>query len=314
MITYNHEAYIGEAIESVLAQDFDEPIEIVIGEDCSPDRTREIVREYEAKYPEILRPLYHETNRGRRKNFLSTFRACTGDYIALLDADDFWNDPTKLRRQVEILRNNPDISFVCHAGNEFDQDTQSITRILRPPNVKDTYTVTDIATDNFIVSGSILFPNPKWKRIPALFRTVPYGDWAIHVLNAQHGPFRYIDEPMSTYRVHSGGIMHERRKERVHYLKEANAMARMLIPYVASEHQPAFHAGIIERWYRISYLSREQGDFRSARKFAEKAWRNRSSAHTLSTWTLLKTLLLACLPWLYRLLRPLELKLKRTSS
>ena len=88
MITYNHEAYIAQAIEGVLMQQTDFPIELVIGEDCSTDRTRAICLEYQQRHPGIIRLALRERNIGMMPNFVQTLQACEGKYIALCEGDD----------------------------------------------------------------------------------------------------------------------------------------------------------------------------------------------------------------------------------
>ena len=100
MLTYNHEKYIAQAIESVLMQETDFHYEIVIGEDCSTDRTREIVIEYQKKYPDKIRTLLHAKNIGGNANYRQTYSECNGDYIAFLEGDDFWIDRKKLQKQI----------------------------------------------------------------------------------------------------------------------------------------------------------------------------------------------------------------------
>src|SRR5215831_15832736 len=113
VITYNHEEYIAEALEGVLKQVTDFPFEVVIGEDKSADRTREICESYAAKYPQI-RILPPEENMGMMKNFWRTWKACQGKYIAYLEGDDYWTDPLKLQKQVDFLEANPGYSTCFH--------------------------------------------------------------------------------------------------------------------------------------------------------------------------------------------------------
>lgn len=114
MITYNHEKYISEAIDGVLMQKTNFPIELIIGEDCSTDNTRKIVLEYTEKSPDIIRPLLSESNLGMTKNFIETMQAASGKYIALCEGDDYWTDPYKLQKQVDFLEENQNYSVCCH--------------------------------------------------------------------------------------------------------------------------------------------------------------------------------------------------------
>ena len=106
MITYNHEPHIAQAIEGVLMQETDFPIELVIGEDCSTDRTREIVLEYQKKYPDLIRVIISEKNVGARKNGDRTSKLLRGKYVAFCEGDDYWIDPIKIKMQATFLEDN----------------------------------------------------------------------------------------------------------------------------------------------------------------------------------------------------------------
>src|SRR5436190_151063 len=111
LITYNHIKYIVQAIESVLVQKTDFPIEIVIADDFSTDGTREIIQKYQRKYPEIIRPILQPKNVGPAVNSIDLFKAARGDYIAYLDCDDFWTDENKLQKQFNFLDQHPDFAI-----------------------------------------------------------------------------------------------------------------------------------------------------------------------------------------------------------
>ena len=117
MTTYNHERYIAEAIESVLRQQTDFRIEIVIGEDCSTDRTRAIAEDYAMQYPEAIRIITSEENVGWRKNYRRTIAAARGKYIAMLDGDDYFIHRKKLQMQVDLLEADPEVGM-CYTRSE----------------------------------------------------------------------------------------------------------------------------------------------------------------------------------------------------
>ena len=114
MITYNHEKYIAEAIDSVLMQKTDFDFDIVIGEDCSTDATRRIVLEYSRKYPDKIKLLLHNVNVGFISNLMYVLEACTGKYIAMCEGDDYWTDPFKLQKQVDFLEANKEYVLATH--------------------------------------------------------------------------------------------------------------------------------------------------------------------------------------------------------
>ena len=116
MTTYNHENYIAQAIESVLNQQTDFAVEVVVGEDCSTDKTLEICRRYEAEYPERVRVVTSETNVGMHANYRRTIEACRGEYIAMCDGDDWFSDPQKLQLQIDELRRSG--AAMCYTRSE----------------------------------------------------------------------------------------------------------------------------------------------------------------------------------------------------
>ena len=106
VITYNHEKYIRKCLDSILMQDVDFSFEIIVSDDCSTDQTAQIITEYQDKYPDIIKPNLRSINVGATKNQYDCFLRCTGNYIAILDGDDFWTDKQKLKIQTDFLKNN----------------------------------------------------------------------------------------------------------------------------------------------------------------------------------------------------------------
>lgn len=123
MTTYNHEAYIAEAIEGVLAQQTAFAVELVLGEDCSTDATVEICRVYAAKYPDRVRLVAGGSNVGWRANYRRTFEACRGQYVAYCDGDDWWCNPQKLQMQVDMMLSNPSCGMCYTRAEDLYQAT-----------------------------------------------------------------------------------------------------------------------------------------------------------------------------------------------
>src|SRR5467141_3301249 len=121
--TYNQEDFIAQAINSVLSQEVNFAYEIVIGEDASTDRTREMVLEFQAENPDKIRvllrdPVAAERDRsagvGGKRGFVNGLRACQGEYVALLECDAYWTDIQKLQKQVDFLENHPEYALCFH--------------------------------------------------------------------------------------------------------------------------------------------------------------------------------------------------------
>ena len=114
MMAYNHALFISEALEGVLMQKTNFDFDIVIGEDCSTDNTRQIILDYQKKYPGKFKLLLHEKNIGAMANQMAVFKACSGKYIAMCEGDDYWTDPYKLQKQVDFLEANEEYSICSH--------------------------------------------------------------------------------------------------------------------------------------------------------------------------------------------------------
>lgn len=128
VITYNHEKYIRKALDSVLSQKTDFPFEVIIGDDCSPDDTKNIVKEYKKAYPDQVRLVHREKNTGRPTlNVYETTMKCRGEYIAYLEGDDYWLDENKLQKQVDFLDAHPEYIACTHSHKMIDDDSNDIT-------------------------------------------------------------------------------------------------------------------------------------------------------------------------------------------
>jgi glycosyltransferase involved in cell wall biosynthesis len=204
MITYNHERFIAQAIESVLMQQTDFSYELVIGEDCSTDRTRQICKEYQEKYPDKIRLLLAEKNLGIRENGLRTLRACRGQYIAFLEGDDYWTTPRKLQMQTDFLDSDPDFALCFTREDMIDESDGKGVRP-RPRDIREVTTIEDICQDDYISSPTVIFRNnPAIK--DEFTPDCQTFDWILWVFIAQYGKIKFIDEVTAVYRFHKGGI------------------------------------------------------------------------------------------------------------
>lgn len=204
--TYNHERYIAQALDSILMQEVGFDYEIVIGEDCSTDKTRAIVLEYKRRYPETIRLLLNERNLGGRRNFVNTLQACRGEYIALLEGDDYWTSSHKLQKQVDYLDSHPECASCFHNATVVYQDGREGSTKYNDDNQKEVSFLDDLLRANFIATCSVMFRRGLINGFPRWFFTVPVGDWALHILNAQHGWIGYMNEVMAAHLIHDGGV------------------------------------------------------------------------------------------------------------
>ncbi len=127
VLTYNQEKLIGRTLDSILAQKCDFPFEIIVGEDCSTDGTLAVCRDYEARYPGIIRLFANNPNKGLLDNYYDCILQARGEYLADCGGDDFWIDPYKLQKEADILDSDPEITIVHTAWQYYDEPT-GITR------------------------------------------------------------------------------------------------------------------------------------------------------------------------------------------
>jgi glycosyltransferase involved in cell wall biosynthesis len=211
LITYNHSPFIAQAIESVLMQRTNFDFDIVIGEDESSDGTREIVAQYAKKYPGKIKALFHDRKnviyyKGRptsRYNFVTTLKHCTGEYVALLDGDDFWTSPTKLQEQVDFLDQHTECAICAHDVMKLFEGGKEEPWV----NSRATYDFLDLLTLKcYPPTCSVVYRNRLFAEFPEWFYGVMVNDFPLHLLNARCGKIGNIPKIMATYRHHPGGL------------------------------------------------------------------------------------------------------------
>ncbi len=206
MITYNHQDFIGQAIDSILMQRTNFPFELVIGEDKSPDGTREVVLDYQRRYPEIVRLLLWRKNAGMMQNCESTLEACRGEYVAFCEGDDYWTDPEKLQRQVDLLDSHPEMTLCHHQVDHvtYEDHQRNHLQSFPPTFQRGTRHAADLIGSNFIQTCSVMIRRSCIPKLDEEFKTLKLGDWPMCYLAAENGDIGYIDRNMADYRVHSG--------------------------------------------------------------------------------------------------------------
>jgi len=206
MITYNHEHFIEQAIDSILAQQTDFPFELVIGEDCSTDRTRQIALEYQHKFPEKIRVLYSKNNVGSSRNVVRTLNACRGQYIAICEGDDYWTDPLKLAKQVAWLETHPDSVITYHDTKTISEDNSEVIRENLQAECTRGYSKKPLQIGAHIPTLSLCFRNVIGELPPEFLRVVNSDTFLISLLGC-YGRADYLaDIAPAMYRHHAGGI------------------------------------------------------------------------------------------------------------
>lgn len=225
--TYQHKDYIVDCIEGILMQKTTFDFEIVIGEDESTDGTREICIEYASKFPGKIRlflrdrrdVIYIDEKPTGRYNFIANLQAARGKYIAECEGDDYWTDPLKLQKQVDLLEQRNELSWCFHLAKIVQKDKSGEGNFRIPKeNEFDTETIA-VLGGGFFVTSSIMFRAEAVKKLPDFFLTVKSADFALVLLFSLFGKGVCIKEFMGVYRIHEGGIFSANKgqyKKRIH--------------------------------------------------------------------------------------------------
>jgi glycosyltransferase involved in cell wall biosynthesis len=233
--TYGHAPFIAQAIESVLVQRTAFPFELVIGEDCSTDGTREIVESYGRAYPEIVKPVLPERNVGHGEMLRQALAATRGELIAYLDGDDYWSSTTKLARQVEFLRANPDCHDCFHDVSLVYDEAGVPSGTISPRFAEEHFGIEQIVMECFVPAPAMMFRRSVFEELePEAFDSA-WLDWIIHLEAAKHGPLGYIPEVMACYRVHRGGMFSA--LDRVSQLEEDAYFYARLLPQLPDQRE-----------------------------------------------------------------------------
>jgi glycosyltransferase involved in cell wall biosynthesis len=202
IFTYNHEKFIAQCIESVLMQKTNFNFEIILGEDYSTDNTRSICTEYTKKYPEKVRLLDRGKNLGMCENVFDTLRNANGDYLAILDGDDYWIHPFKLQMQFDFLELHWDKNLVFHQTIIIDELSGEVNLFVKEE--KSTFCLNEIIGSWIMATGAMFFRKSAMDYPEFLSHTHNF-DLAIQlIVNREGSKTGYLNEIMSVYRINFG--------------------------------------------------------------------------------------------------------------
>lgn len=204
VITYNHEEYIERALESVCNQKTDFNYEIIIGDDSSTDRTSEICKEFADKFPEKIHHIRHEKNKGFINNLLYVISECNGEYIALLEADDYWLTDQKLYKQIKIFKENPDVGL-CYTNSAVD-DLKVPEKTKYFDRKHDEVQLLADCLPNMVAPTSSYLFRKEYFNPPRWFNKVAAYEYYLLFIVAEHGSVYYLNECTSCRTQHYKGL------------------------------------------------------------------------------------------------------------
>lgn len=202
-MTYNHESYIRQCLDGFLFQQTNFTFEILLHDDASTDNTANIIREYESKYPDLIKPIYQTENqysKGVGISVVYQFPRAKGKYIALCEGDDYWTDPYKLQKQVDFLEANPSFSLSFHKAKVLSEGILH-TELYAHLEERE-YFGKEIFDNWTIPTCSVLFRNNFKIRIP---KSILFGDIYLFLLILNQGKAYCHGFEGSVYRRNNGG-------------------------------------------------------------------------------------------------------------
>lgn len=287
MTSFNRGHYIGQAIDCILAQECSFPFEIIIGDDCSTDNSRELLQSYKDKYPDVFVLNFHKSNVGFGPNWASTCKLARGKYIAFCDDDDYWCDTNHMKSLADYLDSHDNCGLVY--ANRWILDVATDTK--RPANARIPEGVDKLKymlQDGYpiLFSASMIRKSlmDKYVDLDAFIRLkFPIQDFPTAVLLAPHCDFYYMEKPSVVYRSYSGSMSKPKEYETIirKYTQE-KVMNEYLYGQLGLEYD-----GPGDDRYRYGILLRlafDKSDYRSAREFAKHVDPRNKKKYFAMTW------------------------------
>lgn len=206
---YNQEEYIAQAVDSILAQQVEATVRVIVADDCSTDATMDIIRQRESKSPFQFVYLDNDHNLGMKANYRRAFAACKSDYTAILEGDDWWNENNHLSQHIDFLKRHPLHSMSYNLIALYIQDTGRLRKqrwLYKDLEYLSINLRQQIAWGNQIGNlSSCVFRTRLLHKLPDEFFQLDFADWELGIMMARRGPIAMLRELTSTYRINSKG-------------------------------------------------------------------------------------------------------------
>lgn len=265
-LAYNHEKYIRNTLESFVSQKTNFPFEVVIHDDCSTDATAAIIREYEQKYPQIIRPIYQTENQYSKGVWITrdvVAPQTRGKYVAVCEGDDYWCDENKLQLQYDFLSSHPKYSACVHRTVFHNVSTGEETYV---PDISESR---DFSLEEIVwVGGGIFGTNSLMARrevycdLPECFRIRGFGDYQLFIYAAMEGKVHCMDRAMSVYNVGISGSWTERvwedKERRIRHYNTCIALLEQIDAYYEGKYHRVLSEKILETQYQILKLNNDR--------------------------------------------------------
>ena len=244
-LVYNHEPYLRECLNGFVSQQTDFSFVAIVHDDASSDNSTAIIREYAERYPNIIKPIYEVENQWSKNDdsFLRIISKALENtqckYIAICEGDDFWTDPLKLQKQVDILEADESLMACCTNSSVVDEQGNVLekrwAKPIVPNSIEGKYTLRDFFDQGHSYpTASVVYRRSHFNEINAKCKVMqnPYlGDWTLWIAILCFGDMYYLDDVTCAYRINPTSITHSGVDCRRLGLAKANFK---IIPAVAS--------------------------------------------------------------------------------
>lgn len=208
LITFNHERFVRRALDSIASQILDEPFTIIVADDFSSDETISVIRAFASEHPGLcFRFLKTDSNLGVTRNYERAFAACQGQYVAVLEGDDYWVSPHKLSRQRDFLDVRLECDLCSNNYYVFEQNRAQFTPRWAPGSGHMLIGARDLIADNVVGNFSTcMYRVSALRGIPGAVYECKSYDWIINIIIARNSLIGFLHEPMSVYRLHGDSV------------------------------------------------------------------------------------------------------------
>ncbi len=273
--SYQHERFIAEALDSVVRQRTHFSFEILVGDDASTDGSRALIARCAGEHPDLVRTYFPEHNLGGGGKVIleELIRRSRGAYIAMLDGDDYWTSPDKLRRQVAFLDEHPDCSMCFHNVLCRYEDGSAPDAPYNDPQQASELDVGALLDNCPVASCSPLLRRETIDPLPAWYFDLPWGDWPLYFLAARHGRIRYLPDVMGVYRIHSGGMF--RGLSELEALRVMTEFYERMKGHLPPEHEARRRQALAKTWTERGLEHEQIGEYAAARRCLRESLRAR---------------------------------------
>lgn len=276
-LAFNHEKYIRDALEGFIKQKTNFKYEVIIHDDASTDNTAKIIKEYEEKYPDIIKPIYQTENQWSKGVKISStyiYPRAKGEYVALCEGDDYWTDENKLQMQVDFLDGNSDYSACCHLTQIYNTKKGKVDRLVFNPDKDVDIEFKDVVFGNYrYYQTSSLMVRKEYllKDYDFRYMVKGVGDYPLGIVLTLDSKIRCINKLMSTYRFMSTDFAWSTNTQSIEkFINHHTAILKMLKavePYTSKEQKPYLKKAILNKEYVLIELS---GDYKKLKTYPYK--------------------------------------------